>query len=287
MTCKPRQIVGSEPIAAISRDYNRYGDRIVGDADAILNPEISVFVDRVLADGGTVEDATFLNSFVTHAKNNGYYDDIVAAYSPSWGVKGTTTASKLYCIKGATADLTQVVGANQPAINTNDLNGKTRILANGTSNFMQSGAFTLDQPHTNIFMGVEQESWTNNDHLCSGLNAGAGVVFQFTATPDLYLFSGTVSSSNSDATLATPAHLRALFNGASSVSQVDNNAGVSSDAGVAGTGGFSLFSDHTGGTKWINASVGAVVLLNSAVDANYAAKMAAIKAFSASAYGTP
>ncbi|MCK5639704.1 MAG: hypothetical protein KAJ19_02865 [Gammaproteobacteria bacterium] len=283
MACKPRQIIGNEPFSAIPKDYNRYGDKIIGNAGTIfLAAETVAFMARVIADGGTVEDIIFLDSFVKDAKANDYYNDIVFAGSPSWGVKGTSNASTLYSVPSAAADLTQTTGAKQPAITLSDLSGRTRLSADGVSHTMNSAALVLPQPHTNVFMGYESESWTDNDHLCSGVNAGSGVIFQFTATPDLYQFSGIVSSANSDATLTTPVHLRALFSGAASETQVDANAAVVSNAGAATTGGIYLFSDHNQ-AKNIHASLGAYVVFDSALNP---AKIAAIKAFSAAAYGT-
>lgn len=253
-----------------------------------IDPTVSSRAAEIIADGGVVEDIGYWDSFIKYAKYNtifSFYNDIIFAGSPSWGRKGVTNASKIYEIIGASPDLTQVAGVRQPLITVNDLIGKTRLTADGISHSMNTAGFVLAQPYTVIFMGLEQESWTNNDHLCSGVNAGSGVVFQFTATPDIHAFSGTVSTPTSDAILTTPVHLRALFNGASSALQVDDNVEVASDFGAATAGGIYLFSDHAM-AKNAHISLGAYVVLDSAVDANYAAKMAAIKAFSAAAYGT-
>lgn len=286
MTCKPRKISGNEPISAISKDYNRYCDRIVGNGGTLfLQAETIAFAERVIADGGTVEDISFLNSFILDAKTNGYFNDIVAAYSPSWGVKGGATASDLYSITGATKDMTQPVGVNQPAINLADLNGKTRLLADGVNCFMNTTVLSWPQPFTNIYMGYESESWTSQDHVSNGTMAGAAEVLQFTATPDVYLFSGTLLGPNSGAVLNTPVNLRVLFDTVSSEIQVDSGSIVSGNSGAGVADGMFLFSDHLGG-KNIHASLGAVVILDSPNDANYAAKMTAIKNFSASAYGT-
>lgn len=250
-----------------------------------LDPDVIAHIARVEADGGTVEDASFLNSFVLDAKANGYFADIVAAYSPSWGVKGTTNASDLYSITGVASDKAQTTGSRQPFIKLNDLNGRTRLSTDGFSTSIHTGPLAIAQPQTNVYMGVEQESWTSPDHLSSGINAGSGVVFQSGITPDLKMFSGVLSSADSNAPVGTPVSLRALFNGAASETQIDNNAAIVSDAGTDVTGGSYLFSDQLM-EKNIAASLGAFVILDAAKDGSYAAKMTAIYNFAKAAYGT-
>jgi hypothetical protein len=253
-----------------------------------LDPATVSFKQRVEADGGTVEDVNFLNSFITNAKNNNYYDDIVAAYSPSWGVKGTTTASKLYCIKSASTDLAQGTAASQPDINLADLNGRTRLFNDGIDDFIGPIIFTYNQPATKIYMGYETELWSSNRTISDGGAAVTNLVRYSTLSPApaLNLFAGLTDVENSDAAVVTPAHLRVLFNGASSSIQVDNNAEVTGNPGANNPGGFTLGARANGANSG-EFSVGAIVLLDAAVDGSYQAKIDAIRNFSKSAYGTP
>ena len=268
--------VFKQPFQRQFKDYTGY------------EPETSAFVNRVETDGGTVEDQDFLDQFISHAKNNGYYGDIVAAYSPSWGVKGTATASKLYSVIGASSDLAQAVGGKQPTISVGSENGNTVLTFDGTDDFL-SDAFGFNLPETIILMGFRQITWTANDFICDGAAGIVGAIKQVTGTPKLTQQVGAgLGADNSDLAVNTAGHVRALFNQPSdSKLQIDRNAEVASSlATVANMSGFSLggkFNDST----WANISVGAIVLLNSAVDGDYGRKMEAIYEFGRSVYNTP
>jgi hypothetical protein len=253
------------------------------------NAETRAFVSRVKADGGTVEDVSYLDQFISDAKRNGYYNDIVAAYSPSWGVKGTTTASKLYSVIGAGQDMEQTTGSKQPSITLNAQNGRTILTFDGVDDFFTK-SFVFNLPATVIMMGMRQITWTANDFISDGQGAITGGIKQITATPSItqQVAADVGGTPNNDLAVNTAAHLRALFNQpTSAILQIDNNAEV--DTGVttvSNLNGFSLggkFND----TLWANISVGAVVLLMPAVDGTLAAKMSAIYNFSKQAYGTP
>ncbi len=63
MTCKPRQISGNDPLGAISKDYNRYCDRIVGNAGDIfitylLRSGFSDALDQVFTNGQVLDTLT-------------------------------------------------------------------------------------------------------------------------------------------------------------------------------------------------------------------------------------
>lgn len=262
-----------------SNPFATIGDAI--DNDALL------FMMRVVADGGAVEDVAFLDSFFKDAKASGYFADIVAAYSPSWGIKGATTASKLYSITGAGQDIAQGTGASQPDINTGDLNGRSRLLFDGVDDVLGPASFSFSQPETIILGGAEQESRTTGDRFFDGATLVTGTLYQSGASsPDITVYAGNNSTLNSDWAITTPASVRTLIDGSNTTTQVGNNAEATpADAGVSNMDGFTLGGSPA--TNFGHFSVGMVVLLNSAFDANYATKMAAIYAFSKSAYGTP
>jgi hypothetical protein len=247
--------------------------------------ETESFTDRVIADGGTVEDKDFLDRFIVHAKGNGYYDDIVAAYSPSWGVKGTTNASKLYSVKGATQDLEQSTGASQPEIVTNATNGKTVLRADGNDHCM-TVAFTFNRPETFIFGGLKNITWVNVDRISDGGVNARALITNFTTTPQILVNSGQNGATNTDLSVGVSHHLRALMSSSATELQVDNNSETSGAAALFEAAGFTIFS-QADGTLAANAECGLWILLNSAVDANYDSKMAAIYDFSRKEYATP
>lgn len=255
-------------------------------ARRMFDTATETFAARVLADGGAIEDIDFLDSFIDHAKANNYYNDITAAYSPSWGVKGTTTVSKLYSVIGAAQDLEQAVGANQPTINLADLNGKTRLTFDGVNDFLKSAAFPFVQPETFIFGGLQQVSWSSGDCFCDGISINNSFIQQHTASPQINAYSGVFVGLNSDLAVGADATLRVLFKEAAAKIQVDNNAETSGNCGPADSGGFTL---GAAGNNALNSNIktGTIILLDATVDGDYPGKVSAIYNFLKSAYGTP
>lgn len=246
--------------------------------------ETVAHIERVIAAGGTVEDRTFLNQFIANAKANGYFNDIVAAWCPSWGVKGTLTASDLFSLTGAGQDIDQAVGASQPDINIADLNGRTRLCFDGINDFMESAAFTFNQPETIIYGGLRQRVF-GGKAFADGLNANSMAFLHSVSTPDVRLFASSFTDDNSDLLVGSDFHCRTLFNNASSAIQINQSTATVGNCGAANGGGFTLGALGNG-TAPAPIDIGMVILLNAAVDANYAAKMLALYNFSKSAYGT-
>lgn len=257
--------------------------------DNVLWNETSIINDRVYADGGYVKNINFLNALITNAKTNDYYNDLIAGYSPDWGIKGATTASKLYSIIGAGQDLVQTTGSKQPDITVDIINGYTGLTFDGISHIIQS-SFTYARPETVILMGFKQLSWTNTDFLFDGNGTTKGAVRQTGTTPDIGQIVGfTAGPISSDLAVGAFGHVRSLFNHTTSnIIQVDGNAEV--DTPIAGEAanmdGFTL-GGRGDDDKFSHIIVAAVLLLNSAIDASYAAKMTAIHNFSKLYYGTP
>jgi hypothetical protein len=291
MTCKPRKIVGNDPFSAISRDYTRYCDRIVGNGGTIfLEPEVIARAAQIEADGGTVEDILFWDSLVKDGKANGYYSDIVAAYSPSWGVKGTTTASKLYSIIGAAQDIEQTLGSKQPTITTGAQNGKTIITTDGVSQIIKA-AFTNNVPVTVVIMALKQITWANGMTIFDGGNAAFRGARQRNVTPQISQRIGATNGALvSDLAVGTAAHARFLLNNPTDNDiQIDNNAEVTDAIAVAGNmDGFSFGGPFPDVAGWANVSGGAFVMLNTTPGTpDYTSKMDAIRTFSKGAYATP
>lgn len=259
--------------------------RIPGTGNVPFNAETIAHITRVEADGGAVLDPSFLNRFITDAKNNGYLSDIVAAYSPDWGVKGGATASDLYSVTGAGFDLTQGSAANQPGIVSNDLNGKTRLLFDGVDDNMKSSAFTFNRPETFVLGGFRQVTWVSGRGFFDGLTLNSSVAFQNVSSPQFNCFAGSSLGLNANASVGVDYNIRVLFNDLNSESQVDQTAAITGSTGTANSGGFTLGSSGNDAANG-NVKIGMAVLLNAAVDASYPAKALAVYNFSKNAYGT-
>lgn len=93
MPCKPRQIIGSEPFAAIQKDYNRYCDKIIGNAaplfftPADLNPEFWVKADGINyqepARSTVSGDTDPVGSYSDITSNARHFDQATTAAKPT------------------------------------------------------------------------------------------------------------------------------------------------------------------------------------------------------------
>ncbi len=132
--------------------------------------------------------------------------------------------------------LKQATGTNQPTMQADG-----SILFDGVDNYLVADAFTLVQPET-IYLLFKQVTWTGNDYIFDGNSAEGGVLRQQPAgaSPQLAIYAGTALATNSDLTLDTYGVAAVVFNGASSVLQVDNGTPLEGAAGAANMGGFTL-----------------------------------------------
>lgn len=130
--------------------------------------------------------------------------------------------------------LKQATGANQPA-----LQGNGSILFDGLTHFLKADAFTLVQPETIYLLG-KQVTWTNTDRIFDGNVINTGLIIQTGTTPNLAAYAGSFSGQSSDLVLDTYGIIAVVFNGASSVFQIDDNTPITGDFGAANMGGFTL-----------------------------------------------
>lgn len=141
--------------------------------------------------------------------------------------------------------LLQATGASQPAKQTDG-----SILFDGTDDFMQCNAFTLNQPMT-VYLLARQVTWTSNDYFFDG-NTGASVLlFQKNggASPTISIFAGTIVADNGNLAVGSYGAICAIFNGASSSLQVNNTAETTGNAGAQNAGGFTLSANAAGSSS--------------------------------------
>jgi len=112
------------------------------------------------------------------------------------------------------------------------------ILCNGIDNLLKADAFTFNQPEE-IFILARQTTWAGSDRFFDGNALNSGTLQKFTATPQLRIFAGGVVG-NISLTLAEWGVVTVVFNGASSLLQLNNDAPVTGDAGLSNMGGFTL-----------------------------------------------
>jgi hypothetical protein len=116
-------------------------------------------------------------------------------------------------------------------------NGRVVVRGDGVDDFLQV-AFALNQP-VYIAAVLQQRSWSAGSRLWDGATSGTTQLLQAGTTPNLR--AQTTAALNS-ASLAVGAFgiIEVLYNGASSILRVNNNADVTGDAGASNAGGLTL-----------------------------------------------
>lgn len=178
---------------------------------------------------------------------------------------GITSASDLVSrwddASGSGNPLLQATGTNQPLRMPDN-----SILFDGVDNFLKTAAFTLNQPVT-IYILFRQVTWTSTDTVFDGDASNTGVLYQTGVTPNLEIFAGASPSPITDLALNTYGIVVSVFNGVSSVVQLNQNTPITGNVGASNMGGFTLGvrGDTTTGPS--NIQVKEVILYSAAHDA--------------------
>lgn len=163
--------------------------------------------------------------------------------------------------------LKQGTDADRPS---KELDGS--ILFDGVDHFLRADAFTFEQPET-IYILCKLITWTAFDRLFDGSTSNAGSIQQATATPQLRLSAGLVIG-NVSLALDTYGVLTGVFNGASSVLQLNNDAPVTGNVGTNDLSGFTLgASGDASPVSATNMQVKEVIGFSAAHDAATRAKV--------------
>lgn len=136
---------------------------------------------------------------------------------------------------GNARHLKQGTDTNRPSLEADN-----SILFDGVNNFLQCDAFALNQPET-VYVLFKQVTWTAEDRVFDG-NTGDTMDFaQKTATPNLGIYAGTGwVAENSDLAVDTYGVAAVVFNGASSLIQINNGTATTGNPGASNAGGFIL-----------------------------------------------
>lgn len=158
---------------------------------------------------------------------------------------------------GNSRNLAQATGTNQPTLQADG-----SILFDGLDNFMATGAFTLAQPFTVVTL-VKQVTWTSLDRIWDGTNSFA---FQLTSSPNIGINAGS-SVGSATLTLGTWGVVTTIFNGASSVVQLNQGTPATGNAGAGNMSSFALAAVVAGTSRWCEAAYKENIVFPSALDA--------------------
>lgn len=171
---------------------------------------------------------------------------------------------------GNARHLVQATGTNQPS-----LQGDGSILFPGIDEFMLTDPFTLNQPET-VYVRGKQITWSNNDTICDGVSGTRMLIAQAVTSPNLSLSAGTGGMNTPGWTLDTYKTVCAVFNGAGSSLQIDNNTPTTGNPGANNAGGFMLGARPPApGSLFAHIQVKEVVLFAAAHDASTRASVIA------------
>lgn len=139
--------------------------------------------------------------------------------------------------------LKQATATNQPAKQADG-----SILFDGVDNFLKCDAFTLNQPET-VYVLFKQVTWSNQESVFDGNAINTGRCLQNTTTPQIALYAGSGPvASNVELAVDTYGALAAVFNGASSVLQINSTSSAAGNAGAGNMGGFTLGANGNNAT---------------------------------------
>lgn len=208
------------------------GDNIVvGAPTSIFNSTATLDIGAINAGvgfplAGKVFQAQVLDGWDGTVEYNANFEE-VAEGAASFNESSVNAA--LVTINSTAGWPAQIVGAS---------NGNT-ILFDGIDNFLRAAGFTLNQP-TTVYLLAKQVTHVANDTLVDGNTAGSGAIIQAAASPDIKVTAGTDLGDDSNLILDTYGVIVAVFNGASSVLRVDNNAPINGAAGALNMSGLTL-----------------------------------------------
>lgn len=135
---------------------------------------------------------------------------------------------------GNARHLLQGTDTNRPALQADG-----SILFDGVDNFLKCSAFTLNQPMTLYLLG-KMVAWAVSTYWCDGNSTASMGIQMATGSPGFRLVAGASTAVTNDLAVSVNGVISAVFNGASSVLQVNNGAPITGNAGASNAGGFML-----------------------------------------------
>ncbi len=191
------------------------------------------------------------------------------------GVTIATGVSSWLDQSGNGNTLLQATGAAQPALTAGAINGLPALTFDGTDDSMRA-VFTLVQPET-IFIVMSQVSHAQFDMMFDGSTTTNVMSLQQTvATPGMAIRAGTLVATNTNLAIGTFGLVTAIFNGASSVLQVNNTTETTGNAGALDGAGLRLGTRGDAGGNFGNVQIAEVIVMGAVATA---AERASMKAY--------
>jgi hypothetical protein len=161
---------------------------------------------------------------------------------------------------GNSHDATQSNASYRPAYKTGILNGLPGVLFNGSSTYMITSAFALNQPSTVFIVGTHTNSGANG-HFVDG-EAGNTRALVGVGSAGFWGVAGTILGTSG--VPSTPNIVGGIFNSTSSLLSLNGTA-VTGDAGSASASGLTLGMYGTPGSNYLQGYLFEVLAYNTAL----------------------
>ena len=110
---------------------------------------------------------------------------------------------------------------------------------NGVDQFLKTETFPYVQPEV-VYMVVRQNGWKTGGKILDGFADLTMVLQQYSVSPSISGYAGSLSPDNTDMPLDTWAIVRVVFNGVNSKIQVNDNPEVTGNFGVRNANGVTI-----------------------------------------------
>lgn len=190
------------------------------------------------------------------------FPEVLDYYDARYGITVATGVSAWAPALNGSHTLTQAVADQQPAWTDGN-----SILFDGTNDVLKTASFTLEQPTTVVVCG-RQMSWASDDRWFDGNANDTGTLVQAVATPQVRMSAGAlVGAAGNSPALETYAIIGCVFNGASSLIQMNLNTSATGDAGAADMNGLTVGRYGASGVGYGNVQIKAIAVCDSALSA--------------------
>lgn len=165
--------------------------------------------------------------------------NLKAWYKSDKGISIATGVNQWFDQSGNNNHLNQVTLGRQPTVISSEINGYPGLIFDGVDDYLQT-SFTLVQPET-VFIIVKMLSWTLNDQIIDGA-AGDSMLLQESGggTDPIRLYGGAFLGPSLDLPVGNLGLITAIYNGASSLLQINNATIFSGNGGTASASGFTI-----------------------------------------------
>ncbi len=210
--------------------------------------------------GAPASDATFLMGMAVRNDGAVHISDMTPA---AWYryAQGQTIAGGGVSVwadrSGNSRDMAGSVG-QRPVVQTDG-----SLLFDGVDDVMKPTGFTLNQP-VSVYLLMKQVTWTADDFIIDGDTQDTMVIYQNLTTPRLRAYAGAFSAENANLAVGAYGVVQGVFNGASSVLQVDATTAITGNFGATNPGGITLGAGGSSAIGWSNIQVKEVIVFNAA-----------------------